>query len=110
MSETFFIKRNDTSPALVRTLEAPGAGTLAGATVWFYMADRAGDLIVSRQCSVIDAGERRVAYEWQAGDTEAAGRFKAEFEVINTDGTKETFPNDGYLLVIISADLSEPPS
>jgi hypothetical protein len=109
MSNTFHIKRNDTSPALVRVLDAEDAGTLAGSTVRFYMARTDGSLIVDgAECTILDAADRRVAYEWTAQDTAEAGVFRAEFEEVKADGSKETFANDGYLIVTILPDLGEP--
>lgn len=37
----------------------------------------------------------RVRYEWDAGDTDAAGVHRAEFVVVWGDGTVGTFPNGG---------------
>ena len=46
-----------------------------------------------------------VKYEWQPGDTDTEGFYDAEFEVTYSDGTVETFPNRGFITVIISPDL-----
>lgn len=101
---TFPIKQNDTSPAIVYDLSNDdGPVNLTNATVRFYMGGH-----VMGAATVINAETGRVAYEWQAGDTARAGFFRAEWEAIFADGTKETFPNDDYIGVNITPDLGEP--
>ena len=105
MSDTFAIKRNDTSPAIVRFLEdeAGAAINLDSASVRFYMGSS-----LAGAATVLDAATGQVAYEWLVGDTAIAGTHRAEFEVVYSDGSKETFPNTGYITVNITPDLGEP--
>ena len=101
---TFFIKRNDTSPAVEYELSTDdGPVNLTGATVRFYMGS-----IVDANATVLSATDGIVSYPWAIGDTASYGFFNAEFEVTYSDGTKETFPNNGYISVHISPDLGEP--
>lgn len=101
---TFFIKRNDTSPAVEYALSTDdGPVNLTGATVKFYMGS-----VVDASADVLNAIGGIVSYQWQVGDTSSYGFFNAEFEVTYSDGTKETFPNNGYISVHISPDLGEP--
>jgi len=101
---TFFIKRNDTSPAVEYVLSTDdGPVNLTGATVRFYMGS-----VVDASADVLNATGGIVSYPWATGDTASYGFFNAEFEVTYSDGTKETFPNNGYISVHISPDLGEP--
>lgn len=100
----FYIKRHDTSPSVEAVLTGKdGPVNLTGATVYFYMSN-----IISAQATIADATAGVVRYDWQTGDTTKLGYHLAEWEVIYSDGKKETFPNDGYSTVKISADLGEP--
>jgi hypothetical protein len=48
-----------------------------------------------------------VEYEWQPGDTDIAGNFLGEFDVLYTNGKTETFPNGEQGFPIkITAQLS----
>lgn len=100
----FHIKRNDTSPSIEAVLsDSNGPVNLTGATVNFYMAN-----LVSGAATITDAAAGEVRYDWQAGDTTKLGYHLAEWEVVYADGKKETFPNDGYSTIKITADLGEP--
>lgn len=96
---TFPIKRGDTAPAL-RFALLPETVDLSGASVVFVM-DGLGRL----PAHVIEATPPVVQYDWQPGDTGRPGLHRAEFEVTYSDGTIETWPNAGYLLVQIVEDL-----
>jgi len=106
---TFYIKQNDTSPAILATLK-DGAGTLielSGSTVRFHMRRiGAATNTVDAAATIhnVDAGQ--VSYAWSAADTATTGIFQAEFEVTNTDGSIETFPNSGYISVEITDDIT----
>ena len=102
---TFSIKQNDSSPAIVYILsDDSGPVNLTGATVWFHMGTGLSALAV-----VVDALAGKVSYSWAAEDTARAGFFRAEFEAIYADGSKETYPNEGYIGVNISPDIGNPP-
>ena len=51
------------------------------------------------------AADGVVEYAWAAGDTDTAGTHLAEFQVTFPGGLPATYPNRGYLLVEITADL-----
>lgn len=105
MNEQFRIKRNDTSPAIKRKLLDSDGNVinLTGASVRFYMSDK-----VAADATILNAIEGIVSYDWQDGDTDTSGVHNAEFEVVYADGTKETFPNDSNIIVVIASDLGEP--
>jgi len=105
---TFYIKRRDTSPAF-RAILKDAAGVAVDITgnlgVRFHLFSKYGVQIVDAAATVNDAAAGDVQYEWQTADTVLAGIFKAEFEVTYSDGTIETFPNNGYEKVYIDEDL-----
>lgn len=105
-TETFRIKRNDTSPTLLYQLDLADGQTLVNATIRFHMNDAAGTSIVDDAGSIYDATEEQIQYAWSAADTVTAGIYNAEFEVTFADGSVETFPNDGYLRVRVYEDLA----
>lgn len=108
---TWKTKRNDTYPPLETTLtDADGlAVNLAGSTVAFIMRST-GDSSVKVQSAmafVTDGTDGKVEYEWQAADTDEAGLFLAEYQVIYGSGEKQTFPTVGYDKVLIYGDLDD---
>lgn len=104
MKNIFHIKRNDTSPAIEMALSTKaGPVDLTGASVYFHMAN-----VVSAAAVIVDAAQGIVRYNWGVGDTDTEGYHLIEWEVVYSDGKKETFPNDGYSTVKITADIGEP--
>lgn len=106
--DSFTIKRGDTRPAIRRffstdagPLEIPG-----GSTVVFSMADAlTGRLAVDQGLCQIEQG-KAVVYYWQDGDTAVAGLYQAEFEITYADGTVETAPNGGFIVINITPDIA----
>ena len=117
MDVDFQIKRNDTSPAIESHLqyyddEADEWKTrdISGNNDVRFLMSRVGEDALTvddnkaGNVTVTDAANGKVKYEWQDGDTDAAGSYQAEWEVTYSDGTIETYPNDGYLYVEIIED------
>jgi predicted ArsR family transcriptional regulator len=106
---TFYIKQNDTAPAIRATLKS-GSGTpidLTNATVRFHMKDLENTVIVDAEAEVIlPVSSGVVQYVWQTGDTDTVGAFKAEFEVTYSNSQIETFPNDSNIAVSISPEVN----
>jgi len=99
---TFYIKQNDTRPSLYAQLLQDGSPVdLTDATVKFHMGD-----VVNAPAVITDAASGNVRYDWQVGDTANSGTFYAEFEVAFPDDKVETFPNDGYLRIIITREVA----
>jgi hypothetical protein len=105
MAETFYIKRNDTSPSIKYQLD-PKAD-LTGASVVFNMRGSSGPPIVSRAAATVvgNAADGVVSYAWAAVNTAKSGLYRGEFEVTYADGRIETFPNNGYIQVLVTDDL-----
>lgn len=105
----FYIKQNDTSPAIQATLkDVDGvAVNLAGATVRFHMRKQGATTAkVDAAAVIVDDAEGIVRYNWTAADTNTVGTYQAEFEVTYTDNTVETFPNAAYLKVKVVDDIA----
>ena len=83
----FVIKQNDTRPNLdAQLLNADGAPIdLTDCTVRFLMTPTSSTP--------------------PAEDTASFGDYKAEFEVTFPDGSRQTIPNDGYLVISVIKDL-----
>jgi 5-hydroxyisourate hydrolase-like protein (transthyretin family) len=106
---TFYIKQNDTSPAMLATLQnASGTAIdLTGASVRFHMRTVNGSAsVVSAAATIVTAASGIVRYSWAAGDTATVGTYQAEFQVTYADATIETFPNDSYISVQIVDDIA----
>jgi hypothetical protein len=106
---TFFIKQNDTSPAMLATLQDANnaAVDITAANVRFLMRKVGSTQVTVNQPAVIVTSlSGLVRYDWQAADTAAFGSYQAEFEVTYADASIETFPNDGYIRVEIIDDIT----
>jgi hypothetical protein len=105
----FFIKQNDTSPSLRAILKDGDeiAINLTGATVRFHMRTVGGETAaVDADASIVTAESGIVQYLWDAADTATVGSYQAEFEVTFSGGAVETFPNNGYIRVEITDDIT----
>ena len=106
---TFFIKQNDDRPTLdVALQDDRGRPTdISSATVVFHMRNTADDSVKINGSSVtiLSATRGEVRYTFTTSNTDTAGNFQAEFQVTFSGGTIETFPNDGYIDVIITDDV-----
>lgn len=105
----FYIKQNDTSPAMLATLQDANGNAinLTGASVRFHMRSiGGGNPVVDAAATVVTAASGIVRYNWVAADTDTVGTYQAEFEVTYADASIETFPNDGYIAVQIIDDIT----
>jgi hypothetical protein len=107
---TFYIKQNDTSPKIRATLK-DGDGdviNLEGSNVRFHMREVGGTTTVTDAAATIvsPASGGVVQYAWVVADTDTVGSYQAEFEVEYGDGSIETFPNNGYIRVEITDDIT----
>lgn len=103
--QKFIIKRGDTSPAL-RFALLPESVSLVSAVVRFQMRLRGGATVIDRPAAIESMFQPAVvAHAWAPGETDIAGRYEAEFRVIYANGTIETFPNHGFIDVVIIGDV-----
>lgn len=111
----FTIKQGDTAPAYVVDLQentdtTPTALDLTDATSVTFKMRLAGAAasaapVVDGDMTITTPATGRITYEWVTGDTDVAGTYEAEFEILWDDLTIETVPNDSYLSIIIVDDL-----
>ena len=106
---SFYIKQNDTVPSLRAALQngSGDAVDITGATCQFHMRVLGQTAVtVDASAQIIDEETGIVQYNWIAADTDTVGSYQAEFEVTYPDGTVETFPNNGYIRVEITDDIT----
>tara|TARA_Y100000310_G_C20335772_1_gene647421 strand:- start:111 stop:446 length:336 start_codon:yes stop_codon:yes gene_type:complete len=107
---TFYIKQNDTRPELDVFLRDDKDRTInvTGATVKFNMRNASDNVVKVDNGSVttVSSTAGRVKYSFSTSDTDTAGNFDGEFQVTFVGGQVETFPNDGYVKVIITDDVA----
>jgi hypothetical protein len=110
MPSHFYIKENDTRPAITANLTDANdaAVNLTGSTVKFNMrVDPAGTTKISLGTAVIeDAEAGQVSYSWTSSDTDTADDFEAEFQVTFAGGAVQTFPGRNWIAVHIIDDIA----
>jgi len=102
------VKQNDRKPAAPATIKRGDTVvnlTTATSVTFKLRPMRRVDLTVDAAATVLVAASGTVEYRWAAGDTDDAGQYYAEWEVLWNDGTTETFPTMGYDVCVIHADL-----
>lgn len=108
---TWSIKRNDRDPSYTAQLLENGSPLpgLAGASVRFIMVPANSPdgttPKVDGVATIDDVDTAMVSYEWDAGDTDTAGTYWAEFEVTFSNGRARTFPAKDYLYIRVLDDL-----
>jgi hypothetical protein len=107
---TFYMKQNDTAPSIRANIKN-GDGTaidLTSASVRFHMRTIGGTSSKVDAAGVIISPPENgiVQYDWIAADTDTVDSYQAEFEVTYSNGTIETFPNDGYIRVEVTDDIT----
>lgn len=99
---TFYIKQNDTRPSLYAQLLQDGSViNLTGCEV--KLAIRG---LPKRNVVITDAATGNVRYDWVPEDTANAGIYEAEFEVTFANGDVQTFPNNGYLTIVVMEEVA----
>lgn len=112
----FYLKRNDTSSSIASTvLDAnEDAVDIQGATVRFKMQSiSGGSLVVDDTGTNVQVGDGddgskgQVVYGW-ASVPATAGLYLGEWEIHYANGSVQSFPNDGHLLIRVTPDLPTP--
>jgi hypothetical protein len=107
---TFFIKQNDDRPHLDAFLrdDKDRPVDVTGASVKFNLRAVADNSvkISAGSVSVTNATEGAVRFTWTTSNTDTSGNYQGEFQVTFGDASVETFPNDGYVRVVITDDVA----
>lgn len=102
----YTIKQGDLLPSIegVCTDAAGPVDLTAADAVRFHLralgSDPTADPTVDADAVVVDADAGLVRYDWQDGDTDLPGYYRAEFEVTSA-GKPTTFPNNTDTIVHI---------
>lgn len=101
----FVIKQNDQRPYFRVQLTSNDAPvSLTGATSAKFIMKQGATTKVTATAQIIDAPNGIVQYAWAAADTNTAGTYNAEIEILwGTE--RQTFPSSGYFAITIEADL-----
>jgi hypothetical protein len=107
---TIYVKQNDTRPifhAFMRD-ELDRIVDITGAALTFKMRNTADNTVIisAGVITVVDAANGEIQYPWTASDTSTAAVCEAEIQVVFVGGAVETFPNDGYMKIIILDDIA----
>jgi hypothetical protein len=105
----FLIKQHDLQPNLPFQILQPDKVTpkdLTGATsISVVMRHKGGPMLFKSICILDDVVNGLGHYDWQTGDTDVAGDFEYEFEIIWASGDPQTVPVDSYFQLTIIADI-----
>ena len=110
MPSHFYIKQNDTRPAITAILTDANdaAVNLTGATIAFSMrVEPAGTVKLSAvSANVTDSEAGQVSYNWASGNTDTATDYEAEFQVTFAGGAVQTFPGRNWIFVHVIDDIA----
>lgn len=111
---TVTIKKGDTRTAIAANLKSPKGNPvdLTGTEVRFKMLPTRRNYLnkpvrsncsayIDREALIMDAEAGRVAFVFEPGETDQRGIMYGEFKVTYVDGSIETFPNSGYIIINI---------
>lgn len=111
MTVAFYMVQYDLLPIIEATLTDTDGVAITideGTTIKFHMIDMYDGIIVEGDASIVEGEEGTVQYEWQDGDTDISGTYKAEFELtMPGSGYTITYPAEGNLFIHIRAKYIE---
>ena len=105
----FTIKQSDLREDLERQLTSGGSvvDLSSAASVEFHLCSKPerDNLVFNKDAKVTDAANGEVEYRWDESDTDReAGTYYFEFQVNWDNGDPQTFPNDGFKVIKITAE------
>ena len=107
----FVIKQGDLLPIITAVLkDAAGLPVdLSGLSVKFIMRQVYADTNKVNAAATVDADQvtnkGKVSYAWEGTDTDTAGVYWAEWQVMFSGSKPETFPNDSHMVVRVEGQL-----
>lgn len=105
----FELAKGDLEPEITGQLlqNAVAVDLTTATSVEFHMEDVDGVVKVNAAASIVTALEGRVKYEWVGTDTDTAGKFFGEWEVIWPTARPSTFPpKKPKISIIIHDDIA----
>lgn len=114
LKNKFFIKRNDTLPALeIVVIDRACLGNkipfeLSGVTACtFTMTTDCGDMkIMAKPAQIVSYSGGTIAYNWDAEDTNEEGIFYGEFQLHFSSGARMSIPQIGNISIEIGKDVN----
>jgi hypothetical protein len=110
----FHLKRNDTLPVLkLQLIDRSCLGSripydlteITGAT--FTMKNDCGDIkIMAKDAQILSYSGGVIQYNWEIDDTNDAGIFYAEFQLLYNDGKRMSIPQIGAIKIQIENDVN----
>ena len=99
------IKQGDTRHAIRAALKTVDdvPVDLNGTKITFKMFNRYEGLVINREA--IYETDGKVHFVFEVNETDKAGMYEAEFEVMYTDGRIETFPHSGKMQIYIESRI-----
>lgn len=115
LKDKFFIKRNDTFPSLeLSIIDRACLGNkipfnLSAVTACtFTMTNECGDIkIMANPAQITSYSGGCISYNWSAEDTNEAGIFYGEFQLIFSGGARMSIPQIGNITIEIGKDLND---
>lgn len=104
----FTIKQHDLLPEIAGVCADANnvIPNITGSTVRFIMTDKAtGIKVLDQPGEIVDGPGGVVKYSWSEGDTDVAGTYIGEFEILFPSMKPETFPNNKNKTIKIFPDL-----
>lgn len=98
------MKQHDTSPPLRATITDGGSAVDFTPVTVKVIGSRNGTVVFSRPATT-KTNLGVVTMSWQPADTAVAGLISVEIEATFPDGTVQTYPQSGYLTVMVDPDL-----
>lgn len=118
-TKPFPIKRGDTlEPLTIRLYNVAAGGGLTplqlpdGTTAVFNLRSTStGQVVLSRVSATVTSGDgdtepATLTHLWEAGETDVADDYEAEFECLLPGGYKQSFPTSGFLRVTVFDDIA----
>lgn len=105
----FIIKRGDLQPNLPFQILKPDKTTpqplTDASTISLVLRHKGGAFIFKKLCVIDNVASGLGHYDWASGDTDEAGDYEYEFEIIWNTGDPQTVPVDSYFALTIVSDI-----